>query len=217
MMAGRSHWQKIMFKCIFLNSFELLVAGKKIKKNLPKFSIVPETVPTVSAPRDLDKRTNITIGEKVFEVEADDLEPLGLLGQGAYGIVEKMKHRITDTIMAVKVWIIIEAQSIFLCNWINCIEDTSNGEQSGTEATFDRSGRVDEDGRLPVHGDFLRGLVQGRWRLDLHGVHGHQPRQILHKSLPPRQTSQRRRPGKNRFCRTRSLQNWIEIVAAKWM
>ena len=74
-----------------------------MKKPLPKFSIVTDTTPAVTAPRDLDKRTTITIGDKVFEVEADDLEPLGLLGQGAYGIVEKMKHRITGTIMAVKV------------------------------------------------------------------------------------------------------------------
>lgn len=40
----------------------------------------------------------------MFEVEADDLETLGLLGQGAYGIVEKMKHKNTGTIMAVKVF-----------------------------------------------------------------------------------------------------------------
>lgn len=79
-----------------------MMAGKRGKKPLPKFSIVENPSPPVSAPRDLDKRTNITIGERVFEVEADDLEPLGLLGQGAYGIVEKMRHRLTGTIMAVK-------------------------------------------------------------------------------------------------------------------
>ena len=81
----------------------LFIKGKRGKKPLPKFSIVENPSPPVSAPRDLDKRTNITIGERVFEVEADDLEPLGLLGQGAYGIVEKMRHRLTGTIMAVKV------------------------------------------------------------------------------------------------------------------
>jgi len=79
-----------------------MLAGKRVKKTLPKFSITAEASPPVTAPRDLDKRTNITIGDKVFEVEADDLETLGLLGQGAYGIVEKMKHRVTGTIMAVK-------------------------------------------------------------------------------------------------------------------
>ncbi len=77
--------------------------GKRAKKPLPKFNIAAENSPPVTPPRDLDKRTNITIGDRVFEVEADDLETLGLLGQGAYGIVEKMKHKNTGTIMAVKV------------------------------------------------------------------------------------------------------------------
>ena len=54
-------------------------------------------------PRNLDKRTTITIGEKVFEVEADDLESISELGRGAYGIVEKMLHRPSQTVMAVKV------------------------------------------------------------------------------------------------------------------
>ena len=51
----------------------------------------------------MDKRTTITIGERTFEVEADDLEKLEDLGRGAYGIVEKMKHKPSGTIMAVKV------------------------------------------------------------------------------------------------------------------
>lgn len=80
-----------------------MMSGKRLKgKPLPKFSITPDDTPTPTPPRDLDKRTNITIGDTVFEVEADDLEPLELLGQGAYGIVEKMRHRLTGTIMAVK-------------------------------------------------------------------------------------------------------------------
>ena len=83
----------------------VLFVGKRAKKPLPKFSIVAETTAPVTPPRDLDKRTNITIGDRVFEVEADDLETLGLLGQGAYGIVEKMKHKNTGTIMAVKVFL----------------------------------------------------------------------------------------------------------------
>jgi mitogen-activated protein kinase kinase 3 len=83
---------------IFLEIF----TGKR-KKPPPKFNITETSPPVPTAPRDLDKRTNITIGDKVFEVEADDLETLGLLGQGAYGIVEKMRHCVTGTIMAVKV------------------------------------------------------------------------------------------------------------------
>lgn len=54
-------------------------------------------------PRNLDKRTTITIGEQTFVVEADDLEKICDLGRGAYGIVEKMKHIPSGTIMAVKV------------------------------------------------------------------------------------------------------------------
>lgn len=100
MMAGE--W--FSFVTIVLVALILFsISGKRAKKPLPKFSIVADTTPPVTPPRDLDKRTNITIGDRVFEVEADDLETLGLLGQGAYGIVEKMKHKNTGTIMAVKV------------------------------------------------------------------------------------------------------------------
>lgn len=54
------------------------------------------------SPRNLDSRTTITIDDKTFEVEADDLEKISDLGHGAYGIVEKMRHRQTNTVMAVK-------------------------------------------------------------------------------------------------------------------
>lgn len=54
-------------------------------------------------PRNLDKRTTITIGDKTFVVEADDLEHICDLGRGAYGIVEKMRHIPSETMMAVKV------------------------------------------------------------------------------------------------------------------
>lgn len=54
------------------------------------------------APANLDKRTTITIGDQTFDVEADDLEKISDLGRGAYGIVEKMRHVPSGTIMAVK-------------------------------------------------------------------------------------------------------------------
>lgn len=50
----------------------------------------------------MDSRTTITIGDTQFVVEADDLEKICDLGRGAYGIVEKMRHRQTGTVMAVK-------------------------------------------------------------------------------------------------------------------
>ncbi len=42
-------------------------------------------------------------GEPEVLVRALDLEILEELGRGAYGVVEKMRHRETGTIMAVKV------------------------------------------------------------------------------------------------------------------
>lgn len=57
---------------------------------------------TRSPPHNLDSRTTITIEDKTFVVEADDLEKICDLGRGAYGIVEKMRHRQTGTVMAVK-------------------------------------------------------------------------------------------------------------------
>ncbi|KAK0168822.1 hypothetical protein PV327_002589 [Microctonus hyperodae] len=76
------------------------MAGRRGRRNL-KLQVSCEPV-VITPPRNLDKRTTITIGEKTFEVEADDLMSLSVLGAGAYGIVEKMKHKQTGTIMAVK-------------------------------------------------------------------------------------------------------------------
>jgi hypothetical protein len=55
----------------------------------------------------LDSRASITVGNQKFEVDATDLQPIETLGSGAYGVVEKMRHRQSDTVMAVKVWICI--------------------------------------------------------------------------------------------------------------
>lgn len=54
-------------------------------------------------PRDIDSRATITIGTQKFEVEATDLESIEIMGRGAYGVVERMRHRPSDTVMAVKV------------------------------------------------------------------------------------------------------------------
>lgn len=56
----------------------------------------------MTPPRNLDKTATITIGSNTFVVEADNLEKICDLGRGAYGIVEKMRHKQTNTIMAVK-------------------------------------------------------------------------------------------------------------------
>ena len=54
-------------------------------------------------PTGLDSQTTITIEGQTFTVDADDLVAQCVLGQGAYGVVEKMCHTKTNTVMAVKV------------------------------------------------------------------------------------------------------------------
>ncbi|XP_043464826.1 dual specificity mitogen-activated protein kinase kinase 3 [Leptopilina heterotoma] len=77
------------------------MALRRPKKNL-KLQVSTEAPVPLTPPRNLDKRTTITIDEKTFVVEADDLETLCTLGRGAYGVVDKMKHKQSGTIMAVK-------------------------------------------------------------------------------------------------------------------
>lgn len=63
---------------------------------------VPPLTPVGPPRQDLDTRATITIDERTFEVQADDLEKIADLGRGAYGVVEKMRHVKTGTVMAVK-------------------------------------------------------------------------------------------------------------------
>lgn len=55
-----------------------------------------------SAPANLDSSALISLNGQQVTVGADELETLQELGRGAYGIVEKMRHRPTGTLMAVK-------------------------------------------------------------------------------------------------------------------
>lgn len=52
--------------------------------------------------RPLDRDTTIRINGNNVNIDADDLESMCILGRGAYGVVEKVKHRQTGTILAVK-------------------------------------------------------------------------------------------------------------------
>ncbi|KAG8189508.1 hypothetical protein JTE90_008470 [Oedothorax gibbosus] len=74
------------------------------KRRPPKLSFSEEVhkPEPIVPPRNLDTRTTITVADKLFEVEADDLEAICELGRGAYGVVEKVLHRQTKTEMAVK-------------------------------------------------------------------------------------------------------------------
>uniref|UniRef100_A0A8B9TCM7 mitogen-activated protein kinase kinase n=1 Tax=Anas platyrhynchos TaxID=8839 RepID=A0A8B9TCM7_ANAPL len=77
---------------------------KSKKKRELRITCVPikQPVANTTPPRNLDSRTFITIGDKNFEVEADDLVTISELGRGAYGVVEKVRHAQSGTIMAVK-------------------------------------------------------------------------------------------------------------------
>ncbi|XP_062444419.1 dual specificity mitogen-activated protein kinase kinase 3 isoform X2 [Rhea pennata] len=74
---------------------------KKRELRITCFTI-KQPVANTTPPRNLDSRTFITIGDKNFEVEADDLVTISELGRGAYGVVEKVRHAQSGTIMAVK-------------------------------------------------------------------------------------------------------------------
>ncbi|OCT60374.1 hypothetical protein XELAEV_18046393mg [Xenopus laevis] len=78
--------------------------GKKRNRGLkiPREAFDQPQVSSPTPPRDLDSKACILIGEKNFEVKADDLEPIEELGRGAYGVVEKMRHVPSEQIMAVK-------------------------------------------------------------------------------------------------------------------
>ncbi|RXN02155.1 Dual specificity mitogen-activated protein kinase kinase 6 [Acipenser ruthenus] len=65
-------------------------------------SVTFATRSPLQPPRDLDSKACVTIGEKNFEMKADDLEQISELGRGAYGVVDKMRHVPSGLIMAVK-------------------------------------------------------------------------------------------------------------------
>lgn len=72
------------------------------KKRPPGLQVKPNPAPPATPPGDLDSKATIRIGDREFECEGNDLELISVLGRGAYGVVDKMRHRITDTILAVK-------------------------------------------------------------------------------------------------------------------
>uniref|UniRef100_A0A8D1RYS4 mitogen-activated protein kinase kinase n=1 Tax=Sus scrofa TaxID=9823 RepID=A0A8D1RYS4_PIG len=83
-------------------TFSLLGKSRR-KKDLRISCMSKPPAPSPTPPRNLDSRTFITIGDRNFEVEADDLVTISELGRGAYGVVEKVRHAQSGTIMAVKV------------------------------------------------------------------------------------------------------------------
>lgn len=89
-----------MFVTIYGNSKIIIYTNYKLRT--PSDSI--KTTLCRTPPRNLDKQTTITVDDKTFTVHADDLVKICDLGRGAYGIVEKMHHKPSNTTMAVKVY-----------------------------------------------------------------------------------------------------------------
>ena len=56
------------------------------------------------------------VEDRMVRVMAQDLFTVCTLGRGAFGIVDRMEHQPTGTIMAVKVIIVIEFKVPFSCN-----------------------------------------------------------------------------------------------------
>ncbi|KAA0724971.1 Dual specificity mitogen-activated protein kinase kinase 6 [Triplophysa tibetana] len=113
---------------------------KKPPLKLPKEAFEkPQPAPT--PPRDLDSKACVTIGEKNFVVKADDLEQIGELGRGAYGVVGQDETR---------------------PQWRNngCKAHPGHGKHARAEATADGSGHIDENSRLLLHSYLLRGTFQ---------------------------------------------------------
>ncbi|VDN27011.1 unnamed protein product [Gongylonema pulchrum] len=73
---------------------------------------LPESPPNL----DLDDKCMMRFTDDGPEVEvrAQELEKVEELGRGAYGVVEKMRHRETNTIMAVKVYIALPTYPVIL-------------------------------------------------------------------------------------------------------
>ena len=74
-----------------------------------KYAIAPPKLPPQTPPMrqksridELDKGAIIKVDGKDVNIEADDLTTLSMLGKGAYGLVEKVRHDQTGTVLAVK-------------------------------------------------------------------------------------------------------------------
>ncbi|TKS92014.1 Dual specificity mitogen-activated protein kinase kinase 6 [Collichthys lucidus] len=108
MQGGREGVKKGKSLCASLpphqskGEMSLSKGKKKPGLKLAKEVFAQPTPAAAAAPRDLDSKACVTIGDQNFVVKADDLEQIAELGRGAYGVVDKMRHVPSGVIMAVK-------------------------------------------------------------------------------------------------------------------
>ncbi|XP_077359142.1 dual specificity mitogen-activated protein kinase kinase 6 isoform X1 [Festucalex cinctus] len=157
---------------------------RKLALALPK-EVFQQAPPPALPPRDLDSKACVTIGDKNFEVKADDLERIGELGRGAYGVVDKMRHVPSGVIMAVKL--------------IRATVNTQ--EQKRLLMDLDISMRtVDCFYTVTFYGALFREVnvrLPGRC-VDLHGADGHVAGQVLQEGDGEGAHHSRGYPGKDR-------------------
>lgn len=61
-----------------------------------------EPSPSPTVPMNLDSKTTITVDGKQYHVDGSELENIETLGRGQYGVVEKVRHKESGIVMAVK-------------------------------------------------------------------------------------------------------------------
>ena len=77
------------------------------KSRRPKIILTPETTiggggNLVAPPSNLNRTTEIKVGEKVIEINPENVQVVKELGHGAYGIVELIEHQPSGVRLAVK-------------------------------------------------------------------------------------------------------------------
>ncbi|XP_054159180.1 dual specificity mitogen-activated protein kinase kinase 6-like [Oppia nitens] len=80
------------------------MSGAKLPKRPPRLGPINDSPPPpVTPPDNLDNKTTIHINDKDIDIDPEiNIETLQELGRGAYGIVERVRHKPTGFEMAVK-------------------------------------------------------------------------------------------------------------------
>ena len=95
--------------------------------------------------------------DTVYDFTSEDLQDLGEIGRGGFGTVNKMIHRISNTVMAVKVVRIIYINLFsnlffFIINFFNFLTENSfDGRREGTKPIVNGFGSRYEIQRMSLY------------------------------------------------------------------
>lgn len=105
--------------------------------------------------------------DMVYDFTSEDLQDLGEIGRGGFGTVNKMIHRISNTVMAVKVFyrsfmvtFMLEITMGIAINFVNGVSANSlyRGRKR-TKATVNGLRSCDEIERVPMYRTILWGFI----------------------------------------------------------